>query len=151
MKKLYSKIGLIAAAAGIVLGALFATEAVAGTPQQLGSVAGIASLGTGTITNDTPQTVRQLKAVRIHSAQPNGTAAWTAVISRISTVWDEGSTNTFVTTNVLGSVAAATGGVTAVTYYETNATAFVFYGDLLRVTGAGTGSFNFVQTHEVLP
>lgn len=151
MKKFFASIRITVSSALMGLMTLGAAKALAGTPQQVGYWASsVTNLGTANMSNDVTQTVRQLKAIRIYDAQPNGTNTWTASVVRVSTVVDSNSTNKWLTTNVLGSVVSA-GGASVATYYETNAAAFLFYSDWTRIAGAGTGSFKFVQTHEVLP
>lgn len=136
MKSL-KKIGIVVLA--VVVGAV---AAVAASLPKEKAFSGTA--GSGSLSNDAAYAVMQLGKVKFVNAQPNGTNVWTATITRTWTRTVEGGTNTVKGTNTLGTVASAAGGATSATYSETNTAVYIYPGDLLGVSGVGTGTFSAV-------
>ena len=119
------------ALAALVLGAV---AAIAGTPVQ--KIVDV-TLGSATYTNDssyvTVQPTLQVSAVELFKTDP---ASTTTTVRRVS----QGLTN-LVATIV---VASSYGGLT-------NTSCYLFDGDELRVTGAGTNTGSLRITGQVLP
>lgn len=100
--------------------------------------------GSATITNDAAYQVRALKAFTITAAQGS---SWTATLRRIASTPIVGSTNAIVWTNQL---CAITSTAAQARYTETNLV-WLFRGDKLQVTGAGTNTGYAIPEYNVLP